>query len=144
MQTTCHAGVKSNENTVQTRLGIYLSYASIYLSQPGIIYCHIPGIFLIDFFIPLGKFLMLESAWMHHQQSGECMRMTNMQNLDSGLLLVCILQKAQHICLHILHIIWNLAGLQHRRPDLRYRYITISKVQPSILKVQPSILKVGK
>ena len=64
MWTACYAGFKSNKNTVQTRLCIYLSYDAIYLSQPGVS-CHPPAIYSIVIFIPLGKFLMLESAWMH-------------------------------------------------------------------------------
>ena len=36
--------LKSNKNTVQTRLTIYLSYTGIYLSPLGI-YCHTPTIF---------------------------------------------------------------------------------------------------
>ncbi len=36
MRTACYAVFKSNKNTVQTRLCIYLSYDAIYLSQPDI------------------------------------------------------------------------------------------------------------
>jgi hypothetical protein len=38
---------------------------------------------------------------------------------------------------HFISIIWNLADLRYRmsESDLRYRYITTSKVQPSISKV---------
>ncbi len=32
-------------------------------------------------------------------------------------------------------VIWNLADLRYRRSDLRYPYITISKVKPSMSKV---------
>ena len=62
-------GVKSNKNTVtvQTRPCIYLSYTSIYWYIPvtsWYILSHTSYI-LNHFFMCFGKFLRLESVWMH-------------------------------------------------------------------------------